>query len=133
MWGSQQYSSQKAYKHMIGHETVYPIYRWLWKSKCQPKHKVFFWLLLKDMLNTRSLLRRSIELESYTYKNCILQREEIVSHLFLRCNYARRCWQLVSITPHTPNIISNAEDEVANDKTIENGSHNHHVLVYLEM
>jgi hypothetical protein len=35
--------------------------------------------------------------------------------------------------PHTPNIISNVEDEAANDKTMKNGSHNHHVLVYLEM
>jgi hypothetical protein len=55
-WGNRQYSLQKAYKHMIVHETVHPMYRWLWKSKCQPKHKVFFWIFLKGRLNTRSLL-----------------------------------------------------------------------------
>ena len=27
-----------------------PAFKWLWKSSCQNKHKVFFWLLLKDRL-----------------------------------------------------------------------------------
>jgi hypothetical protein len=117
-WGTRQYSSQKAYKHMIGHESVHPIYRWLWKSKCQPKHKVFFWLLLKDRLNTRSLLRRrNMELESYTCENCILQKEETVGHLFLRCGFACHCWQLVSIMPpppHIPNTFRNEKNETTN-------------------
>jgi hypothetical protein len=42
-----------------------------------------FWLLLKDRLNTCSLLRqRSMPLDSYTCDNCILQLEETTLHLF---------------------------------------------------
>jgi hypothetical protein len=66
---------------------------------------VFFWLLLKNRLNTRSLLRRrSMELDSYTCENRILQREETISHVFLKCNYVRRCWQLLGVTP--PHILN---------------------------
>jgi hypothetical protein len=79
------FSSQKAYTHMTGNQWTHPIFTWLWKSKCQPKHKVFFWLLLKDRLNTRALLRqRSMPLDSYTCDNCILQVEETVLHLFFQ-------------------------------------------------
>jgi hypothetical protein len=56
-------------------------------------------LLLRDRLNTRSLLRRrGMRLDSYTCENCILQLEETISHLFLRCNFAQRCWLTVGIT-----------------------------------
>jgi hypothetical protein len=53
IWGSNQYSSSKAYKHLIGSQPVHPAYRWLWSLSCQQKHKVFYWLLLKNRLNTR--------------------------------------------------------------------------------
>jgi hypothetical protein len=73
IWGAQEYSSQKVYKHIAGEDFVHPVFRWLWKSKCQPKHKVFFWLFLMDRLNTRSMLRkRNIPMDSYTCENCIL-------------------------------------------------------------
>jgi hypothetical protein len=54
--GVLKYSSQRSYKHMPGGEHAHPISKWMWKSKCQPKQKNFFWVLLKDRLNTRSLL-----------------------------------------------------------------------------
>jgi hypothetical protein len=56
IWGQDTFSSRKAYKNLIGHGQLHTVYRWTWASKCQPKHKVFFWLLLKDHLNTRSML-----------------------------------------------------------------------------
>jgi hypothetical protein len=55
-----------------------------------------------------------MQLDSYTCDNCILQLEETVLHLFLRCNFAieetvlhlflrcnfaRRCWLMIGITP----------------------------------
>jgi hypothetical protein len=40
IWGSDNYSSQKAYIFFMGQTQVHPIYRHLWKSKCQPKHRV---------------------------------------------------------------------------------------------
>lgn len=57
IWGSE-FSCSKAYRHMKGHFDVHNAYKWIWKSWCQLKHKIFFWLLLKDRLNTRDILRR---------------------------------------------------------------------------
>jgi hypothetical protein len=91
---------RKVYAHLIGTHQSLPLFSWLWKSKCQPKHKVFFWLLLKNRLNIRSLLRRcSMPLDSFTCDNCILQIEETPIHLFFRCNFARRCWLLLGFLP----------------------------------
>lgn len=64
-----KFSASKAYKFLIGHTQVHHAYKWLWKCSCQPKHKVFFWLLLKDRLSTRNILRKNMHLDSY---NCIL-------------------------------------------------------------
>jgi hypothetical protein len=67
-WGP--FSASKAYKFIIGHRQVPRVFGWLWKSCCQPKHKVFFWLLLKDRLSTRNILKRkNMHLEPY---NCVL-------------------------------------------------------------
>lgn len=38
------------------------IFKWQWVSSCQPKHKVFYWLMLQDKL---VLKRRNMVLESY--------------------------------------------------------------------
>ena len=84
----------------MGHVQLHPSYRWLWGSKCQPKHNVFFWLLLRDRLNTRGMLkRRNMYLESYTCENCILQREETLQHLFLCCPFAKNCWNSIGVLP----------------------------------
>jgi hypothetical protein len=58
IWGTRSYSSVKAYMHLLGSSTMHPTLKWIWKTKCQTKHKVFFWLLLQDRLNTRGMLRR---------------------------------------------------------------------------
>jgi hypothetical protein len=82
---------------------THPVFSLLWRCKCQPKHKIFFWLLLHDKLNTRERLRRRhMDLEIYTCENYILQKIESVYHLFLRCNFARRCWSSIGVT--TPRI-----------------------------
>lgn len=99
IWSSDNYSSQKAYRHFMGHPQVHPIYRHLWKSKCQPKHRVFYWLWLKNRLNTRDMLRRkNMTLESYSCENCLWQREKTLYHLFLRCNFAK-AWNSIGIPP----------------------------------
>jgi site-specific recombinase XerC len=64
-WGSPFYSSQKAYKILIGTHVVDLCYKWLWKAAAQKKHKVFFWLLTKDRLSTRNIDAR-IELYHLT-------------------------------------------------------------------
>jgi hypothetical protein len=97
---SNLFSSQKAYSHLIGNQPTHPLFSWLWKSKCQPKHKVFFWLLLKNRLNTRSFLRRrSMPLDSFTCDNCILHMEETVIHLFFQMQF---CSEMLVIIGHPP-------------------------------
>jgi hypothetical protein len=84
IWGSTVFASSKAYSHLLGSIPVPPIYNWLWNSKSLPKRKVFFWLAIKDMLNTRELLKRkNMELQSYNCVLCHLNIEESLHHLFL--------------------------------------------------
>ena len=58
MSSTSTFKSATAYKALMGHQTIEPTFKWTWKSFCQPKYKVFFWLLLHDRLNTRNILRR---------------------------------------------------------------------------
>jgi hypothetical protein len=41
IWGGAILSTAKAYKSIIGQGNIHPIFHWLWKSKCQMKHKFF--------------------------------------------------------------------------------------------
>jgi hypothetical protein len=43
IWGTRNYSSTKAYRHLLGTSAVHPTLKWTWKMKCQTKHKVFLW------------------------------------------------------------------------------------------
>lgn len=98
IWGSLQFSSSNAYRHLLGTRDVHPVFQWIWRSNCQHKHIVFFWLLLKDRLSTRSLLRRrSMELPSYCCVLCSLSVEETQSHLFLECQFAQVCWNILNL------------------------------------
>lgn len=98
-WGNSTFSSSKIYKALIGQRPTHPAFLWLWKSKCQMKHKVFFWLVLMVKVNTRGTLRRrNMILDSYTCEMCIRQRPETISHLFLRCSFAKECWQSIGVT-----------------------------------
>jgi hypothetical protein len=111
IWGSDNFSTKKTYRHLMGQAQVHQIFRSLWKNKCQPKHKVFFWLWLKNRLNTMDMLRRkNMTLESYTCENCIWQKEEILYHLFLKCNFAKACWNSIGLTP-VGNLFSNAMNQ----------------------
>jgi hypothetical protein len=77
IWGNSDFSSQKAYKALIGFQQAVPLLSWLWKSSCQAKHKFFFWLLLNDRLNTRNLIgRKKMVLQSYNCATLECNREE---------------------------------------------------------
>jgi hypothetical protein len=96
VWGSNIFAATKAYKKLIGQHSVHPAFRWLWKMFCQPKYKVFFWLLLKDRLSTRNILKRkNMHLESYNCVLCHLATEKTVTHLFLECPFCQ-----VLLEPH---------------------------------
>ena len=93
IWGSPYYSSSKAYKQLTGQASVHASYKWLWKNCCQHKHKVFFWLLLKDRLSTRDLLeRKGMILQSHECVLCNQHSRETLEHLFLTCPFATQFW-----------------------------------------
>jgi len=90
--GATKFSAAKAYRKLIGHQQIDPIYKWLWKNLCQPKHRVFTWLILKDRLSTRNILRRKrMQLGSYNCELCSRGVEESLEHLFLHCLFAQDC------------------------------------------
>ena len=99
IWGSNYFSSSKAYKQLTGHRDIHRSFKWMWKSACQNKHKVFFWLLLNDWLSTRARLRRrNMELPSYVCVCCSLSVEETLPHLFMHCSFAQSCWASIGLT-----------------------------------
>lgn len=96
--GAPRFKSAVAYRKLLGHQYVDHAFRWLWKSSCQPKHKVFFWLLLKDRLSTRNILRRKqMTLKTYNCEICLMMAEETVEHLFWHCPFAQQCWRLLGL------------------------------------
>jgi hypothetical protein len=77
---------------------IHPAFKWLWKTSVQKRHKVFFWLLLKDQLSTRNILRRRNQvIPSYDCVLCNPCVEETLEHLFLNCNFARSCWASLNL------------------------------------
>jgi hypothetical protein len=98
-WRSPMFSTSRAYKALVGHRSVHPTFLWIWGSKCQMKHKVFFWLLLKDRLSTRDLLgRKNMILDTYSCELCLRPWRESVTHLFFRCPFAKGCWNAIGVT-----------------------------------
>jgi hypothetical protein len=57
------------------------------------------------------LRRKNMTLESYTCENRISQKEETLYHLFLKCNFAKACWNSIGLTPPR---ITNPVDAAAN-------------------
>jgi hypothetical protein len=96
--GSSVYSCNKDYKALIGHADTPKKISWLWKCSCQPKHKIFFWLLLQDRLSIIKLFkRRNTALQSYACALCTDDVEESLVHLFLGSSFVADCWNLVGI------------------------------------
>ena len=56
--GKGVYKPSLAYKENFKHLETHAPSCWLWKSRCQSKHKFFAWLLLHDRINTKDMLLR---------------------------------------------------------------------------
>lgn len=97
MWVPPQFSSSKAFKLMTGHAQVHAVFKWLWKTSCQCKHKVLFWLVLKDRLSTRNILKRKgMHLDDYNCVLCQQDTEETLMHLLFHCPFAKDCLKILS-------------------------------------
>ncbi|GJM91631.1 hypothetical protein PR202_ga08027 [Eleusine coracana subsp. coracana] len=70
----------------------------MWKSCCKSRIKFFFWLLLRDRINTRNLLRRKTRtLDFYNCELCAQDVEETLLHLFFECSFSQNCWHYLGI------------------------------------
>jgi hypothetical protein len=102
IWGSEHFQPSRAYKVMIGTKITPPRFNWIWSSSCQPKHKVFFWMLLHDKVNFRNLLgRKQFYLDSYNCATTDCQIDETLHDLFWSFPFAERCWEFVCPTRRT--------------------------------
>ena len=93
--------SSKLYKLIFAqHHTTHSV-RWIWKSKCTPRLKIFMWLLQADRLNTRNMLRRRGHPQFQQPDQCVCvlchREEETRDHLFFDCIFSKRCWRLLNI------------------------------------
>jgi hypothetical protein len=55
---TSHFKVSNAYKSLMGNHISCPSLKWVWKSCCQSKHKVFCWLLIHNRLNSRQLMQR---------------------------------------------------------------------------
>ncbi|XP_073367668.1 uncharacterized protein [Aegilops tauschii subsp. strangulata] len=98
-WGSADFKTTAYYTFYFREMIAHDAYRWLWKTKCIPKIKVFGWFLLSDRLNTRNMLKR----RHYNISNnldCLLcgqHVEETVEHLFFHCTFSTACWNKLNV------------------------------------
>jgi hypothetical protein len=96
IWNSPMFTVKKAYKALKGTMPVSPVFKWMWASNVGGKYKFFFWLLLRDRLNTRNLLRRKNKnLDEYVCVLCQQGVEETLEHLFFCCPFSLRCWTFI--------------------------------------
>ena len=95
LWGNSQYTSSKFYKLAFKHLQVPKTFKWVWKSKCTPRLKIFAWFILMDPLNTRDMLRRrNFHVQPNTFcVHCNDQVVEDVNHLFFKFPFSTVCWQ----------------------------------------
>lgn len=95
---NSKFKSAGFYRKIMGHHIIDPAIKWMWRSPCQPKHKVFCWLLLNDRLSTRNILRRKgMALDSYNCAICLTDEEETAQHLFWNCPFAQQCWGILNL------------------------------------
>ena len=88
-----KFSAIQTYNSIKGPSRSHHLFKLLWKSSNMLTHKIFFWLLLHDRVNTRNLLKRKkVPLQSYNCTLCAENTEETLSHLFRDCNFAMHCW-----------------------------------------
>jgi hypothetical protein len=50
IWGNGNYTVSKAYNHLMGQEYVHPAFKWIWRSMCQLKQKVFFLVVVAEQI-----------------------------------------------------------------------------------
>lgn len=71
-WNSPGYSTRKVYLELNKYPKALVIFKWIWKSPCLPKHKLFFWLMIQDKINTRDMLTRKNFMSNQQIVFCVM-------------------------------------------------------------
>jgi hypothetical protein len=93
------YAAKIFYDHVYDVLETHPIFKIVWKSKCTPRIKFFFWLLLVDRLYTKTILtRRNIGArENDLCVMCNMGVNETIEHLFFNCPFSIQCWSRINV------------------------------------
>lgn len=87
--GESKFQVSKIYSVLIGENEVMPAIKWIWDTCCQLKYKIFFWLLLRNIMNTRAMLhRKHFFLPDYSAVMCGTSLLETRDHLFFTSPFA---------------------------------------------
>ena len=97
-WG-KNYTAKQFYLQAFKHLTVPKSFSWIWESRCTMNYKVFAWLLLRDRLNMKDMLKRrhwNVAQDDFCVL-CPLRAYEDRQHLFFTCNFSQRVWNYLQI------------------------------------
>ena len=97
-WG-KNYTAKQFYLQAFKHLTVPKSFAWIWESSCTMNFKVFAWLLMKDRLNTKDMLKRrhwNVAQDDFCVL-CPLRAYEDRQHLFFTYNFSQRVWNYLQI------------------------------------
>lgn len=98
-WGNSKFSSLKFYKLNFG-SIEPPPFMWIWQSKVCKKINFFVWLVFRDRINSKNLLKRKGFLNAASDLRCVLcdsNCEETTFHLLFEWPFSLECWQYVGI------------------------------------
>lgn len=99
-----KYSSASAYDVQFAGAFSPIDFSKLWRSKAQPKCKMFFWLWLRQ----RILTDDNLQLRGIDHGDkCSLcdQEQETATHLVLNCPFARSVWHLLAQWANCPGLF----------------------------
>ena len=92
-WGRGNFSTKKVYLGISGSQPDPIPFKWIWKSPRLPKHKIFFWLTIQDILITKDLMaRKNFCVESLDCVLCEDSTRETRMHLFFGCEFSHDFW-----------------------------------------
>jgi hypothetical protein len=99
IWTEGAYTAARFYHYSFRHTTCSKVYKWIWKSRCLLRIKVFAWLLISDRLNTKDMIQRRHwkVTEVYHCSLCPTGIREDWMHLFFDCQFSRRIWAYLQV------------------------------------
>jgi hypothetical protein len=127
IWGTTKYVSNKFYTLNFA-SIVTPVpFKWIWKSKVSKKIKIFIWLLFRDRINSRNLLRRKnykIDGDDYSCVLCNLNIEELFYHLIFQYPFNSERWNYLGFS---------WDDSLYFFDTIQNAKQDCHMDFFMEI